>query len=159
MPVRFIFDADSAIFPSGSFAELKQITSGSMQRRVLAFDDTNVERCFFMSTAPSGWSGSIGACIVGFPNSATSGSVVWELSVDARASGCTMDASSFGATASALVGLTAASNLSVAVINPDDDSAAAGKHLTFLLRRVTTSASDDATGDMFFQNLIVADGR
>ena len=159
MTVRFIFDADSGIFPSGSFPELKQITNASMQRRVLAFDDTSTERCFFQTFAASGWSGSLGACVVGYPDSATSGSIVWQLSVDARAAGVTMDGSSFGTTASILVGITAASLLSVAVLNPDDDGATAGRHLTFLLTRLTTSASDDATGDMFFQNLVIADGR
>lgn len=159
MAVRFIFDADSAIFPSGSFPQLKQYTTGSMIRRVLGFDDTSLERCFFQTTAPSGWSGSMSACVISFPESATSGSMVWELSVDARAAGCTMNASSFNTAASIQVGISAGSDLHLNAANIDDDGATAGKHLTFLLRRVTTNASDTATGDMNFLNLIIADGR
>ncbi len=159
MTVRYIFDADSAILPSASFPQLKQYTTGSMIRRVLGFDDTSTERCFFQTTAPGGWSGSMTASVIGFPESATSGSIVWELSVDARASGCTMNASAFNTAASIQVGISAASDLQVNAANIDDDGAAAGKHLTFLLRRVTSSASDTATGDMNFLNLIIADGR
>lgn len=159
MSVRFIFDADSAIFPSGSFPELKQFSSGSMVRRVLGFDDTNLERCFFQTTAPSGWSGSMSSSVVAFPESATSGSMVWELSVDARAASVAMNASSFSTAASGQTGINGASFLSVTPINVDDDGVTAGTHLTFLLRRVTTNASDTATGDMNFLNLIIADGR
>ena len=159
MSVRFVFDADSAIYPSGSFARLRQFTAGSMVRRVLGFSDTNVERVFFQTTAPSGWSGSMSASVVSFFTSATSGSAVWELSVDFRASGCTMNASTFATTASAIADANAASNLRVTALNPDDDGAVAGGHLTFLLRRVTTHGSDTAASDCNFLNLIIADGR
>lgn len=159
MSVKYIFDADAAIFPSGSFPELKAFTTGSMIYRALGFDDTSVERCFFKTYAASGWSGSMAASVVCFPESSGSLAAVWEVSIDARAAGCTMNGSSFGTVTNIAACATAASNLIVAAGNIDDDGATAGKHLVFLLRRVSTNASDTMVGDMNFLNLIVADGR
>jgi hypothetical protein len=159
MPVKFIFDADSARFIAGSFARLSQTISGSLVHRVLAFSDTNTERALFSTTAPSGWSGSIAACVVGFPASATTNSVVWELSVMSSSPGVALSGSNFATTASVSASVTGASQWMTASLAIVDNGIAGGYKLDFLLRRLPTHATDTAASDMYFHNLVIADGR
>lgn len=159
MAIKFIFDADSAKYMSGSFARLSQTVSGSQIHRVLAFSDTNTERAIFSTTAPSGWSGSISACVYGFPASATTNSVVWELSVMSSSPGTAITGSNFATTASVSASVTGASQWMTASLAVGDNGIAGGYKLDFLLRRLPANAADTASSDMYFHNLIIADGR
>ena len=161
MPVRFIFTPDSAAFPSGSFPELKAIISGSVYQRVLAFDGTaNTERALFYAYAASGWSGSLGACVVGRADAATTASAVWEISIDRVAPGTSFSSSSFATSNSAIAGtLAAGSGLYVTALTPDDDGVVSGDKFVIMLRRLWNNGSDTITGDYFMTELIVADGR
>ena len=161
MPVRYVFNADSANFPSGSFPELKVALSGSVYQRVLAFDGSaNTERALFYGYAASGWSGSIGACVVGRVDNATSGSAVWEISVDRVASGTSFNASSFATSSSGIAGTIAGgSGLFIVGLTPDDDGILAGDKFVVMLRRLWNNGSDTTTSDYFMTDLIIADGR
>jgi len=161
MVVRYIFNADSAAFPSGSFPELKPILSGSVYQRVLAFDGSaNTEAALFYAYAASGWTGSLGACVVGRADVASTASAVWEVSIDRIAPGTSFTASSFAATASAIAGtLAAGSGLYVTALTPDDDALVSGDKFVVMLRRLWNHASDTIPGDYFMTELIIADGR
>ena len=159
MAIRFIFDANSAVFQSGSFARLTQVISGSNIYRVLAFSDTNTERALFNTTAASGWSGSISASITAFPASATTNEFVWELSVNSVSPGGLMSGSSFATAGSVSGSVTGASQWRVSQLNIGDNGISPGYFLQFQLRRLPTNASDTAASDMYFHSLIIADGR
>ena len=159
MAIRFIFNADSAVYPSGSAARFTQVISGSNMFRVLAFSDTNTERALFTTTAPSGWSGSISASITSFPASATNNEFVWELSVFSASPGGLITGSNFATTGSVSGSVTGASQWRVSQLNIGDNGILPGYFMQFLLRRLPTNASDTASSDMYFSNLIIADGR
>lgn len=161
MAVKFIFDANSIeAYPSASFP---QYNLNDGRRAVLSFDDTFTESVYFSGVAASGWSGSITASVLGWSACAQSGSVVWQIQVEAITPGDSTDmrsACSFATSASVKMGITSGSGaLLSASLAPDDDGAAAGDTLRFLLTRLTTSGSDDLVGDVDFYKLVIADGN
>lgn len=160
MAVRYTFNADNVRFPSASFPQYKVNDS---RRPVLGFDDTNTETAYFEAVAGSGWSGSIGASILGWSACSQSGSIVWQLSVEAVSPGEALDmrsACSFAAGASVLVGISTGSGVLLsASLAPDDDGAVAGDKLRFALTRLQVSGSGNLQGDFDFSELIIADGR
>lgn len=160
MPVRFTFGADNARYPSASFP---QYNLNNSRRAVLSFDDTSTETAYFEAPAASGWSGSMSASVLGWSACSQSGSVVWQLQVEAVTPGDAVDmrsACSFATSASVKVGVPSGSGVLLSgSMNPDDDGVAAGDNLRFALTRLTTSGSDDLAGDFDFSKLIIADGR
>lgn len=160
MAVRLIFSADNAHFPSASFPQYKINDS---RRSVLSFDDTSTETAYFEAVAASGWSGCIGASVLGWSACAQSGSIVWQIQVEAVSPGDAVDmrsGCSFATAASVLQGIATGSGaLLSASLAPDNDGAVAGDKLRFALTRLTTSASDDLAGDFDFSELVIADGR
>lgn len=160
MAVRYIFNADNAHFLSASFPQYKVNDS---RRTVLGFDDTSTETVYFEAVAGSGWSGSIGASIMGWSACNQSGSIVWQIQVEAVTPGDALDmrsACSFATAATVVVGITSGSGaLLSASLAPDDDGAVAGDKLRFALTRLVTSGDDNLEGDFDFSELVIADGR
>ena len=159
---RFIFRPDSAEFPSASFPELRTVHS-TMRRKVLAFDASDNERCFWTTAAPDDWDTTTAPSAVAafVMASATSGCADFEVSVEAVTDGDALDLDSacgFDA-ANALddvaVPGTAGYVKTASLVLTNHDGSAPGDQLTFMFERSATT--DGAAGDLYLLWLEVRD--
>lgn len=154
MASRLLLTPYSAEFPDTNFAAL--LTVNSTERRpVLAFDATTDEAAMWTAVVPQGFTGTVTAHVYYMMASATSGDVVWAVTVEAVTDGDTLDldaASGYGtvntATAATVPGTAGYLDV-VSVTLSNLDSAAAGDYLRIKLTRDADNGSDTAAGDAY----------
>lgn len=141
-----------ANFPSTGAAGLSKVND----EFVLTFDDSTSEDAIFELIAPSDWaSGTLSARIHYNMASATTGNVVWEVSIEAIAEGESVAAASYD-TANSLTDAVqgTAANLGIATITcSNKDSVASGEKVRVRVRRAGGNGSDSATGDAYLRRL------
>ncbi len=149
---RAILTPFSAEFPNNAFPGLMTVNS----RPVLAFDASSQESAYWTMAVPQGITGALSCVITYMMASATSGTIEFEVAVEAVSDG---DATDLDATTS-----FAAVNASGAVTVPgtagyidqasvtltNDDSLAAGDLVRISISRDADDATNDtATGDLY----------
>lgn len=158
MASRFVFNPNSAEYPSSNFPALSLVN----RRPALAFDASTNETAYWTSIVPVGWTGTITAKIYYIMASATSGDTDWDVAVEAvtDADATDLDAgTSFDTTNSTdntTVPGTAGYMDVVSVTLTNNDSSAAGDYIRFSLTR--DAASDTATGDAYVLAMEIQDG-
>jgi predicted RecA/RadA family phage recombinase len=150
MATRFYLTPESAIFPTSNFPDLK---INSQVHTSLGFDAATSETAYWKSGVPQGWTGTVTAVITYRAASATSGSVVFRVAIEAITSGDAVDtdsSSSFDTSNSVTdtVPGTAGYLKQVSVTLTNNDSAAAGDFIRIRLDRDASNGSDTATGDI-----------
>lgn len=139
-------------------------SDASGARPYLAYDAATDEAAYWTLAAPVGFTSPFTAVISYAAASATSNAVVWDVAVEAVTSGD--GAPDFDAaesldtvnTASAdTVPGTAGLMKQVSLTLTNSDSAAAADYVRFRVRRVGSSGSDTATGDIFLFGVEIRD--
>lgn len=125
-------------------------------RPYLAFDAATDEAAYWTLAVPVGFTSPFTAVISYAAASATSGDVIWDVTVEAITTGDSTDTDAAEsldtanvATANTVAG-TAGFMKQVSVALTNGDSAAAADYVRIRIRRVGSSGSDTATGDIFF---------
>jgi hypothetical protein len=138
-------------------------SDASGARPYLAFDAAADEAAYWTFRVPVGFTSPFTAVIDYAAASATSNAVVFDGAVEAITSGDSMDTDTSESldtvnTASADTVPGTAGNLKqVTLALTNGDSAAAGDYVRFRLRRVGSSGSDTATGDIFVFGVEIRD--
>jgi hypothetical protein len=148
---RMVLTPDSASFPSSNFPALTTVNA----RRVLAYDASTQETCYWTFIAPQGLTGALSAVITYAMASATANLIDFEVAVEALSDGDTIDtdaATSFDTvnSGSATVPGTAGyiDQLSITLTNAD--SVAAGDYVRVSVSRDADDGTNDtATGDLY----------
>jgi len=149
MATRYVFLPEAAQFPSSNFPALLK---DGQSRYVLAFDASTDETCYWTAEAPSGLTGTLTALVKYRAASATSGTFLPVLAVEAITPADAIDtdsASSFdtdNTPSAATVPGTAGYIDEVTVTLTNKDSIAAGDY--FRLRLFRDVSGDSATGDI-----------
>jgi hypothetical protein len=126
---------------------------------VIDFDGTTAETAFFPGVMPRHYSsGGITASLAYSMTSASSGAVVWEVSIERLQSGTdTLDTNSFGTAVAgtATISVTAGVMLykTLAMSTSQIDAVAAGEAFRVKVRRTPSDAGDTASGDAEFSRL------
>jgi hypothetical protein len=151
---------ESAHFPSSNFAPLTLVN----QRPALAFDAGTVETVYWTFIAPTQMSGALTAKIHYIMASATTGTVDWEVALEAVTPGDATDldaGTSFDTlnSASGTVPGTAGYEQMISVTLTNKDSIAAGDYVRISLNRDAddAGANDSATGDAYVLGVEVQD--
>jgi NADH:ubiquinone oxidoreductase subunit 2 (subunit N) len=84
---RMVLTPDSASFPSSNFPALTTVNA----RRVLAYDASTQETCYWTFIAPQGLTGALSAVITYAMASATANLIDFEVAVEALSDGDTID--------------------------------------------------------------------
>lgn len=153
------FRADNAFLPPSNFAT----PSKSNSQPVLLFDAATNESAYFGKEAPDGMSGALSAKITYRMASATTGTVVFNVYVQAVAdgdavnlnSGFSFDTANSGSDA---VPGTAGYPASFTITLTNDDGAVAGDDLVIQVERNASSGSDTAAGDCQLVSVVLFDG-
>jgi hypothetical protein len=162
MATRAVLTPHSAEFPSSNFPQITQIN----QRPVLAFDAAVDKTCYWTFIVPQGWTGTITAVISYVMASATSGTVGFQVQVEAVTDGDAVDldaTTSFDSvnnSASTTVPGTAGHLDQISVTLTNADSAAAADYIRFSLNRDAdgSAITDSATGDAYVLAVEIRDG-
>lgn len=162
MATRFILTPLSAEFPSSNFPQLMLVN----RRPVLAFDAATDEAAYWTVVAPQGITGSWTAVISYMMASATSGTVGFQVQVEAVSAGDAVDldsATSFDAvnnSASTTVPGTAGYIGQISITLSNMDSVAAADYLRFSVNRDADGSAigDSATGDAYVLAVEIRDG-
>lgn len=151
MATRDVFSPFGAEFPSANFPEL---TIDAQRRPILRFDASTDEAAYWTSIAPQGLTGTVTAEILAYMLSGTSGSVRFQVAVEAVTPADAVDldsADSFDSdnSAGASVPATQGHLFVVSVTLTNKDGIAASDYFRVRVRRDAdgTSGTDDATGD------------
>lgn len=156
--------ARTVAFLSPGGAETKTATfpapgrssDASGARPYLAYDAATDEAAYWTLAVPSGFTAPFTAVISYAMASATSGDVIWDVTVEAITTGDSTDTDAAESldtanTATAnTVAATAGFMKQVSVALTNGDSSAAADYVRIRIRRVGSSGSDTATGDAFF---------
>jgi hypothetical protein len=162
MATRFVFTPNSAEFPSSNFPQLSLVN----RRPVLAFDAATDETAYWTAQVPQGWTGTITAVITYMMASATSGTVGFQVQVEAVTDGDAVDldaTTSFDTvnnSASTTVPGTAGHIDQISITLTNNDSSAAADYIRFSLNRDAdgSAITDSATGDAYVLSMEVRDG-
>jgi hypothetical protein len=151
---------ESAHFPSSNFAPLVMIN----RRPALAFDAGTVETVYWTFIAPTQMSGALTAKIHYIMASATTGTVDWEVALEAVTPGDATDldaGTSFDTlnSASGTVPGTAGYEQVISVTLTNADSIAVGDLVRISLNRDAddAGANDSATGDAYVLGIEIQD--
>ncbi len=153
MATRAIFTPLSAEFPASNFPQLTL----SNRRPVLAFDASTDETCYWTGIAPQGLTGTITIVITYAMASATTGTVGFQVALEAITDGDTTDTdatTSFDTvnnSASTTVPGTAGYIDQISVTCTNADSIAAADYYRLSLNRDAdgSAITDSATGDAY----------
>jgi len=158
MASRFVFNPNSAEYPSNNFPALTLVN----RRPALAFDASTNETAYWTSVVPQGWTGTITAYIYYVMASATSGDTDWDVAIEAvtDADGTDLDAmtsfDTINSTDNTTVPGTAGYMDVISVTLTNNDSSAAGDYIRFSLTR--DASSDTASGDAYVLAMEIRDG-
>jgi hypothetical protein len=159
MATRFIFTPLGAEFPATNFPQLTL----SNRRPVLAYDAATTETAYWTAIAPQGLTGTLTAVITYAMASATSGSIDFEVAIEAISDGDTIDTDATTSFAtvnsqSATVPGTAGHIDQVAVTLSNDDSIVAGDYFRLSVARDADDGTNDtATGDLYLLSVELRD--
>lgn len=148
---RFLLRPGAAENPTSAYPGVTLVNS----RPALAFDDTTVETCQWTVVAPQGLTGTMTAVVTYIMASATSGTVEFEVSVEAVTDGDATDldaGDSFDSvnTGTETVPATAGYMSQISVTLTNQDSVAAGDYVRIKLSRDSDDGTNDtATGDCY----------
>jgi hypothetical protein len=153
MATRFVFLPYAAEFPSSNFPQL----TFSNRRPVLAFDAATDETCYWTGIAPQGFTGTVTAVITYAMASATSGTVGFQVQIEAITDGDATDTdatTSFDTvnnSASTTVPATAGYIDQISITLTNADSIAAADYFRLSLNRDAdgSAITDSATGDAY----------
>ncbi len=158
---RFALLPLSAEFPASAFPQLTLAN----RRPVLAFDAATDETCYWTVFVPQGFTGTMTAVITYMMASATSGTVGFQMQVEAvtDADATDLDAGtsfdSVNNSASTTVPATAGYIDQISITLTNQDSAAASDYLRFSLNRDAdgSAITDSATGDAYVLGIEIRD--
>ena len=161
MATRFVGLPESAHFPSSNFPQFTQ----SNQRPVLAYDAATDETAYWTDIAPQGLTGTITAVITYAMASATSGTVGFQVAIEAISDGDAIDTdatTSFDTvnnSASTTVPGTAGHIDQISVTCTNADSIAAADYYRVSLNRDAdgSAITDSATGDAYVLAIEIRD--
>lgn len=162
MATRAVLLPISAEFKTSTFPALLQLSDAAGARKVLAFDAATDEAAYWTFVAPVGWTAPLYVVISYAMASATSGNTIWDVAVEAVASGDATDLDAgesldtANTSAADAVPGTAGYLKQVTVTLTTHDSSVANDMIRLRIRRVGSSGSDTATGDAY---LLVAEVR
>ena len=152
MATRVVLSPLAAEFPASNYPALMTVNA----RPVLAFDASTAETCYWTFVAPQGLTGTLTFVGQFVMASATSGTVDFEVAVEATSSGdaLDLDATTSFATANAITAPTVPATAgylgSFTCTLTNDDGIAAGDYVRISLKRDATDATNDtATGDCY----------
>lgn len=160
MATRAILLPGAAEYPSSNYPGLTVVN----QRPALAFDDTTAETAYWTFVVPAGWTGTKTAVVSYIMASATTGTVEWEVAVEAITDG---DATDLDATTSfdtvnsgsATVPGTAGYIDQISVTLTNNDSSAAADYIRISVARDADDGTNDtATGDAYLLAVEITDG-
>lgn len=162
MATRAVFTPLSAEFPSSNFPQLTL----SNRRPVLAFDAGTDETCYWTGVAAQGWTGTVTAVITYAMASATTGTVGFQVAIEAITDGDAVDtdsATSFDTvnnSASTTVPGTAGHIDQISITLSNADSIAAADYFRLQLNRDAdgSAITDSATGDALVLAVELRDG-
>jgi len=161
MATRFVLTPNSAEFPASAFPQLTLIN----RRPTLAFDASTQETCYWSFLAPQGLTGTKTAVISYIMASATSGTVEFEVAVEAitDADATDLDAADSFATVNASGAITVPGTAGyidqVSVTLTNDDGISAGDYVRLSVSRDADDVTNDtATGDLYLLNVEFRDG-
>ena len=158
-----VFTPNSAEFPSANFPQITTIHSTG-RRPVLAFDASTQETCMWTGVAPTTFTGTPTAVIQYVMASATTGSVDFEVSLEAVTDGDATDldtAESFDTvnSGSATVPGTAGHIDQKSISLANLDGMVAGDYYRLKVSRDADDAvNDTATGDLYLLGVELRDG-
>lgn len=150
---KYVFVPYSAEFPSTNFPQLLL----SNRRPVLAFDASTDETCYWTSVAPQDFAGTATAVISYAMASATSGTVGFQIQIeaitaaDATDTDATTSFDSVNNSASTTVPSTAGYIGQISITLTNGDSMAAADYFRLSLNRDAdgSAITDSATGDAY----------
>lgn len=149
MATRAILLPYAAEFPSSNFPQLTL----SNRRPCLAFDTTTSETCYWTVIVPQGWTSTYSLVITYAMASATSGTVAWDVAVEAITEGDATDTdatTSFdtanNSTTETVPGTAGYIDQTTVALTNHDSSAAADYLRISVARDVAT---DSASGDAY----------
>lgn len=160
MATRAVLTPGLAEYPASAYPGL----TISNLRPVLAYDDTTAEIAYWTFVIPQGWTGTKTCEVYYKMASATSGTVEWEVSVEAvtDADATDLDATTSFDTAnsgSATVPGTAGYLDVISVTLTNNDSSAAGDYVRIRIARDADDGTNDtATGDAHLLFAEIRDG-
>lgn len=158
-----VFLPQDAGFKTSTFPQPGVTSDASGARAYLGFDAAADEAAYFDWVAPQGITTPLTAVILFAMASATSGNVVLDVAVesitpaDAVNTGSAESLDSVNTSSATAVPGTAGYVGSVSVTLTNADGIAAGDMVRFRLRRVGSSGSDTATGDLNFYRMEIRD--
>jgi hypothetical protein len=164
MATRFVLTPESAQFPNTNYPQLMSIHT-TERIMVLAFDAGTAETCYWRSTVPQGWTGTITAVVNYAMASATSGKIDYEIQVEAVTPGDSLDIDSTTSydttntiTAPTVPGTAGYVGTFTCTLT-NNDSSAAGDLISFALKRDAADGTNDtATGDCYIASVEIRDG-
>ncbi len=162
MTTRFNCTPFSAEFPASNFPQLMLVN----RRPVLAYDASTDEAAYWTMIAPQGITGTWTAVLSLMMASATTGTVGFQVQVEAVTAGDTTDldsATSFDTvnnSASTTVPGTAGYLFQIAITLTNMDSVAAADYLRFSVNRDAdgSAITDSAAGDAYLLGVEIRDG-
>jgi len=161
MATRAILTPYSAEFPSSNFPQLG-ISNSSDRRPVLAYDGITAESAYWTIADPQGLTGALTLVLSLIFPTATTGTAIMDVAVEAISAGDAVDldsSSSFATTnISAAISAPATAGFlvqsSIALTN--DDAIAAADYVRLRISRAPANASDTITTDL---HLLLAELR
>jgi hypothetical protein len=156
---RAVFTPYSAEFPASNFPQLLLVN----RRPVLAFDASTSETAQWTGIAPQGLTGTLTAVITYMMASATTGGVVFDVSLEAVTDGDSTDLDAGDSFDSAnengdlSVPGTAGHIDQISITLTNADSIAAADYFRLRIARDVANANDDATGDAYLLCLELRD--
>ena len=159
--MRLALQPEAALYPASNFAQFKSVAGTNFPVNSLAFDTSTSETVYFRFPAFDYGSGNWTVTIHWYADTASSGGVVWGVSLAAitpNTDSQDIETKAFDTeetVADTHLGTTGHRLHSIALTLTETDAVAAGDDVTLRLARKTANASDDMAGDAQVTQVIV----
>lgn len=158
---RIALQPEAALYPASNFPQFKAVAGTNFPVTSLAFDASTSETVYFRFPALDYGSGNWTVTVYWYADTASSGGVVWGVSLAAitpNTDSQDIETKAFDTeetVADTHLGTTGHRLHSIALTLTETDVVAAGDDVTLRLARKTANASDDMTGDAQVTQVIV----
>ena len=159
--VRIALEPEAALYPASNPAQFKAVAGTNFPVTSLAFDTTTSESVYFRFPAFDYGSGNWTVTIEWYADTATSGGVVWGVSlaaITANSDSQDIETKAFDTeetVADTHLGTTGQRLHSVALTLTETDSVAAADDVTLKLARKVADGNDTMSGDALVTRVIV----
>ena len=159
--MRLALEPEAALYPASNFAQFKAVAGTNFPVTSLAFDTTTSETVYFRFPAFDYGSGSLTITVEWYADTASSGGVVWGVSlaaITANTDSQDIETKAFDTeetVADTHLGTTGHRLHSIALTLTETDSIAAADDITLRLARKVADASDTMTGDAQVTRVVV----